>query len=116
MKQIMTGIEKVSREELPRNSGYIVVPNWATVSIIIGLMAQFFWVAWYFAKQDSKTEQLSRDQSQIVMRLDRIDIERDRVSVLETKFENLTNLLIRLETQVVRAVQSMERTQTRPQP
>jgi hypothetical protein len=109
MKHIMTGIDIVSREELPRNSGYIVVPNWATIALIAGLLGQFFWVAWYFSKQDSKTEQLARDQAQIIMRIDRIDIERDRISVLETKFENLTNLLLRLEAQITRVAQGIER-------
>lgn len=74
----------MNKGQLPERPNYVVVPNWALVAAIIGIVAPIFAGVWYMATLESRVSQIER-------RVEGTSNVNDRLTRLETRFETIAN-------------------------
>lgn len=78
----------MNRGQLPEKPNYVVVPNWALIASIIGIVVPIVVTvvtgAWYMATLESRVSQIER-------RVDGTSNVNERLTRLETRFETIAN-------------------------
>lgn len=74
----------MNKGQLPERPNYVVVPNWALIVGIIGIITPILTGVWYMATLESRVSQIER-------RVDGASDVNDRLTRLETRFETIAN-------------------------